>query len=569
MRYSRPQATAQAFGAPFDPTGQDAAKADSLTQGTLELAPHRAWRIPDEPTWRENPFREPNWVAQYHMLRWLDPLRRQAQRGQEEHLDTWLRLAESWISANPPGRGRANYSWADMVEAARALTFCFALPLIEDVRPESLDTILRSIHEHGEWLADETHIRRGNHALQQHQGLLVIGAVLERDDWVDLAVGRARAMLLHSYDEQGVNEEGTPQYHQINYMWWRNLGRRIEIVTGGVPEEFARIDLAPEAMAHATRPDGRYELIGDTEEFNPRGLGHSAIDYVSSGGEKGEPPDSRVAIYDAGYIFGRSGWGSAQEAFPDTSFYSLRFGPQNRIHGHADGMALTLYAGGTSLLVDSGKYAYDATDPFRAHLLSREAHNSLSVDGVEYDNGAYVKLQAASLESAYEHFRFRDSGYAGVELSRDVLISPAWGLAVILDSFTADREVSVSQWWHFNPQMGHRREGQSIFARDEHSSIRLSWAGDTDSRSVIKGRRAPIQGWFSPRWRVLEPTRTVQSTLLGKSGHLATAISFRDAVTPLTIARDASGAQVYVVRRGDDETFTARFDGDGLLIAGQ
>lgn len=567
MGYSRSMAKGLAFGSPFDPTAQDASKAKALSGGTLELTPHRPWRIPEKPTWRENPFQEPNWVAQYHMLRWLDPLRRQAQRGDEEHLGTWLRYANSWIAANPPGRGRANYSWADMVEAGRALTFCFALPVVEDLRPDGLPTLLDSIREHGEWLAEESHIRRGNHALQQHQGLLVIGAVLERDEWVELAIERSRRMLLDSYDEQGVNEEGTPQYHQINFMWWRTLGRRIEMVTGSVPSEFSRIMLAPEVMAHATRPDGRYELIGDTEEFTPRALGNPAIDYVSSGGKEGEPPPERVAIYDSGYIFGRSGWGDPAEPFEETTFYSIRFGPQDRIHGHADGMAITLFSGGTSLLVDSGKYAYDATDPFRAHLLSREAHNSISVSGVEYDKTAIVTLEASRVEESFEYFRFCDHGYEGVELTREVLISPTWGVAVVLDQFTAEKVTSVSQWWHFNPKMSHRREGQSIFAQDQNSSIRLSWVDDNSNLSVVKGRRDPIRGWFSPRWRVLEPTRVVESSMQGQEGLLVTAISFRDAIAPLAVTPDDAGGRAYTVRRAGSEAFSASFVGRGSLRA--
>src|SRR5699024_9243022 len=133
-------------------------------------------------------------------------------------LDLWLTIAEGWIEKNPPGRGRANYSWADMIEAARAMTFAFALPVLQDERPEKVPVIIESLVQHGEWLEDETHIRTGNHALQQHQGLLVIGAVLERPEWVDLAVRRSVDMLHSSYDDEGINEEGAVQYHQINFQ---------------------------------------------------------------------------------------------------------------------------------------------------------------------------------------------------------------------------------------------------------------------------------------------------------------------------------------------------------------
>src|SRR5699024_2559310 len=118
-------------------------------------------------------------------------------------------------------------------------------------------------------------------------------------------------------------------YHQINYLWWNAMRRRIMLVTGSAPDAFGAIAKAPLAMAHATRPDGHYELIGDTEVFPPRGLGHAAIDYVSSGGARGVAPRDRVAVFDAGYVFGRSTWGDQRQSFTDASFYSLRFGPQD------------------------------------------------------------------------------------------------------------------------------------------------------------------------------------------------------------------------------------------------
>lgn len=574
--YSRGMAEQLAFGAPFAPTSLDAQKAAALRAGTLDLPPNRTWNMPADITWYENPFKEPNWVAQFHMMRWIDPLRRQAEKGDTASLDLWLRIAEGWIEKNPPGRGRANYSWADMIEAGRAMTFAFALPVLEDHRPEKLPVILASLKQHGEWLADETHIRTGNHALQQHQGLLVIGAVLQRQEWVDLAVQRSETMLHESYDDQGLNEEGAVQYHQINFIWWNNLGRRVRIATGSTPEAFQRVSRAPLAMAHATRPDGRYELIGDTEEFTPRALGHPAIDYVSSAGTQGVAPLDRVAIFDSGYIYGRSTWGDERQRFKDASFYSLRFGPQNRIHGHADGMALTLWAGGESLLVDSGKYAYDAKDPYRAHLLSREAHNSLTITGAEYDRTTAVELIASSRHDNFEHYRFEDRGYSGVRLSREILISLRWKLAIVVDSFDADQDldndVTMSQWWHLSPEASHRKEDSSIVTRTPTNELRLAWPNSATSTRITRGTKNPIQGWFSPTWRKLEPVRTIEASVSGRSGRLVTGLSFSAAAHPLPLeitTDDEQDGLLIHLKRGDSAEFSALLqDSAALLTAG-
>lgn len=524
--YSETAAREQAIGSHFAPHSSDRSVAISLVGGELTLPPHRAWRLPAEPKWNENPFGEVNWVAQFHMLRWLDPLRRRADAGDPAGVDLWVSTVTSWIAANPPGRGRATYSWGDMVEAVRAMIMCFGLPMLTKHRPEALGTVLSSIRQHGEWLADEKHIRIGNHALQQHQGLLVIGAVLERPEWVDLAVARMTRMLTTAYDEDGVNEEGAVQYHQINYSWWNLAKRRVELVRGSAPSEFGRIERAPLAMAHATRPDGTYELIGDTEVFSLRGIPHPAVEFVSSGGRHGAPPPERVKAYGAGYVFGRSGWGDDARPFADHTFYSLRFGPQNRIHGHVDGGSLTLFHNGAPVLVDGGKYAYDAQDPFRAHVLSRAAHNSVVIDGLEYDRSSDVLLTRSDIKESTDDFELLDTGYPGVEMRRRVIVLWELQAMIVTDDVRASRPVTASQTWHLEPSASHRVEGTSVLSAQATARTWFMSLGDEPQVSVVKGRTSPWQGWTSYRWREKTPTRAVLMSRTGEHVQLRTLIDF-------------------------------------------
>ena len=524
--YSEHAARTQAIGSHFSALSSDGREAAALLRGELTLPPHRMWRLPVAPKWNENPFSEVNWVAQLHMLRWLDPLRRQADAGETSGVDLWVRVVTSWIESNPPGRGRATYSWGDMVEAVRAMIMCFGLPMLSQHRPDALDPVLASIEQHGVWLADEKHIRIGNHALQQHQGLLVIGAVLDREEWVHLAIERMTAMLRTAYDEEGVNEEGAVQYHQINYSWWNLTRRRVELVRPAAPAEFRRIERAPLAMAHATRPDGTYELIGDTEVFALRGIAHPAVEFVSSGGVDGTPPPERVKAYASGYVFGRSGWGDEQRSFSEQTFYSLRFGPQNRIHGHVDGGSLTLFHRGAPVLVDGGKYAYDAVDPFRAHVLSRAAHNSVVIDGIDYDKTAHVALVRCDIREGGEDFEMLDRGYAGVEIRRRVLVLWDVEVLLVLDDVTAMEPVTATQTWHLEPSASHRKEGSMVLSAQTTSRTWFVPVGTEPAVSVVKGRTNPWQGWTSYRWREKTPTRTILMSATGTALRLHTLIDF-------------------------------------------
>jgi hypothetical protein len=418
-----------------------------------------------------------------------------------------------------------------MVEAVRAMLMCFGLPMLSRHRPDVLGAVLASIEQHGQWLADDKHIRIGNHALQQHQGLLVIGAVLERDDWVNLAVSRMTDMLRSAYDEEGINEEGAVQYHQINYSWWNLTKRRVELVCGSAPVEFGRIERAPLALAHATRPDGTYELIGDTEVFSLRGIPHPAVAYVSSAGREGAPPPERVKAYSSGYVFGRSGWGDEHRPFAGQTFYSLRFGPQNRIHGHVDGGSLTLFHRGAPVLIDGGKYAYDAVDPFRAHVLSRAAHNSVLVEGLDYDRTASVALTRCDLREGGEDFELVDLGYPGVEIRRRVLV--LWDLEalVVLDEVSSDGPVTAVQTWHLEPSASHRKEGDTILSAQASTRTWFVPLGEPPTVDVVKGRKEPWQGWTSYRWREQTPTRTILMSRTGDRLRLHTVIDFSGAAT--------------------------------------
>src|SRR5699024_2245395 len=136
-----------------------------LLHGVLNLRPHREWDLPEVPNWNENPFTDRNWVAQFHMLRWMDPLRRVAEKGNLAAADRWIQLAESWVRANPRTAPTVPTAWSDMVDGLRALEFCMALPFVSESRPEALEWLVPSIVDHAEWLSNEDNLGHSNHAL--------------------------------------------------------------------------------------------------------------------------------------------------------------------------------------------------------------------------------------------------------------------------------------------------------------------------------------------------------------------------------------------------------------------
>ena len=72
-------------------------------------------------------------------------------------------------------------------------------------------------------------------------------------------------------------------------------------------------------------------------------------------------------------MYGRTDWGK-----PESAFYSIRFGPGLKFHGHEDHLGVTYYAHGRDILVDGGFNSYE-TSSYRYWTLSPEAHNVPSV----------------------------------------------------------------------------------------------------------------------------------------------------------------------------------------------
>ena len=77
-----------------------------------------------------------------------------------------------------------------------------------------------------------------------------------------------------------------------------------------------------------------------------------------------------MRVFGGGYVYGRTAWDK-----PESAFYSIRFGPGLKYHGHEDHLGVTYYAQGRDVLVDVGFHSYE-NSAYRNWTMSPEAHNS-------------------------------------------------------------------------------------------------------------------------------------------------------------------------------------------------
>lgn len=493
---------------------------DRLLAGKLLMPPHPEWTLPERATWREDPFQDRNWRFQFHMLRWLEPLRRAASRGDDAAFEMWLSWVEDWVASNPVSDPVTEWAWTDMSDGIRAQQLCQAAPMIAERRPDLLAWLEETIRIHADHLADPRKMGNANHALHQQESLFVCGRVLDDASLWRLASDRMERLLHEQYDEQGINAEGATAYHVNNYLWWENALRRFDKESLTRPRGSDRHLRAPEAIAHATRPDGTLVAIGDTDTVVPNKVRSPHTAYVTTNGADGEPPARNLALFDAGYLFARSGWGDEVRPYSEHTHYSLRFGPAVRVHGHPDGTAVTYSSHGINWVTDLGKYQY-GQGVERNHFASRAAHSLVSIEGVAPIRHADVELVRRRITPRFHDVTLSDDSFLlqGIDLTRRLVYSVSGEYLVVVDRVSSPKPVMATQRWQLGPDVDAASVPSSsrvdLTADDSDAVAVLAFVSEPREISTLRAQPDPFDGWISVGWKQHVPATVVTAQEFG------------------------------------------------------
>ncbi|TMD27712.1 MAG: hypothetical protein E6I94_09345, partial [Chloroflexi bacterium] len=283
--------------------------ANRLMANEYRLTPKPTVRLPANPTWRENPFHDNLWQFHYHSLVYVLQLEGAwARTGENRYLDRAVFLLRDWLRDNPRSNPPSPFSWNDHSTAWRAAVLACTAEIVP------VSTWLRqALLLHGSTLADPAFYRRhGNHALNQSIALLDVGHVLNRTDWMQLASARINALIEESVDVQGVTNEQSIGYQLYNYRRYLSAEDRLHACGQPISRAFARVAKMPTFLGWATLPNGEYELIGDTSAAVATSIPGTLAEFAATAGTSGPPPAADFMAYDAGYAFGRTGWGAAR-----------------------------------------------------------------------------------------------------------------------------------------------------------------------------------------------------------------------------------------------------------------
>lgn len=525
----------QCVGVGFVRQDNYAERAAGIMDGVLRLSPNPVWKSKNLDIWNADPFKSRNWQFQHHTLRWLSPVRHLAADGDSAARNFWINTVSSWVEANPVKSPASKFAWVDMCDGLRAQELVFGWPLAVNKTEQGM--LLRALRTHGDWLAQEENISEGNHALHQHVGLFVLSSFLRDKTRQKLAVDRLGKLFAKSFDQTGANDEGSIEYHKLNLAWWQATWDRVEAEGLELPADlFLTLSKAATFLAHATRPDGTIVPIGDTHLKRVEANGRPELEFVASAGRSGLPPAAPVMVSPNGFILGRSGWGNESRPFDTQSHYSLRYGSAIKSHQHEDRGSVTFFSGGQDWLTDPGSYSYEPKDPFRQYLRSREAHNLVIVDEVEYRKSGSVQLEACRVDEVSHDYTLVDSNYKGVNLTRRVIYLAAIDLMVVLDRVESDHKITSRQTWHTEPGIKPRyRDSALELQKNDGSKFTVRWLGNGERPKVTYGNESSVKEWVSRKWGEKSPaagfevSRNASSAfyaaVLGDSSHDAWSIS--------------------------------------------
>ncbi len=488
--------------------------------------------------WKADPYNQVSWRMWFHSLRWLGSA---IDANDGDGLAHAVAVTKDWLQDNP-------YSWdADPVAQEPTMHRTNTLLCLRRVLAEQAGGTLPAEHvwidaalqDHARSL--EAHFsKRGNHGTDEAIAILGVGCTLNLPHYTDLAVTRLGNYLKGSIDEQGATDEQATGYGYFNRALWSAADERTAACAPDAPVTALiseRVAALSEFLAHATTPLGPFHQLGNTQFVKESPIAGTPQEYAITGGAVGSPPPDRVKVYDAGFAFGRSGWGTAQVPMTQESAYALRFGPKRALHGHDDHTSITWQARGNQILRDTG-YGEYTRDQWEAYAKSPEAHNQLVVSG--QGGAAETALTRSEAQDGFgeggrgiaDSYTFSDKPVEGVDRARDIIVLSNPDIVVAVDRATAANRRTFTQYWHLPAQEirvdQQRTRVTATTGNTRTTVVQLPYRDErmpAGSATVTSGATDPIRGWYWPTIFTRAPAPTVTFTSTGTSAAMVTAVA--------------------------------------------
>ncbi|MEV5968016.1 heparinase II/III family protein [Kribbella sp. NPDC051952] len=523
--------------------------------------------------WRSDPYHKPSWYMWLHSLRWLGQGIVAGSKGDRTALTHVMAIIHDWVRDNP-------YSWTVDVGAWEAtmhrtnVLICARQAVLTGLHVRSLPAqyswLDQSLLDHAKFMT-ENWGGPSNHGTDESIAMFGVGCTLGRTDLKNLAIQRLTEAITTAIDPQGSTNEQSVGYAMFNYLLW---GRATEALQrcgakpGPVIDERRRA--LAEWLALATKSTGELQQVGDAIRQKPAIAAGTGLEYAGTLGKQGVRPTRRTAVFDAGYVFGRTGWGETRP-FAQESTYSIRFGASRRLHGHDDHMSITYTSHGRDVLIDPGHSGY-ILDKWQAWSKSPAAHNVMTIPSAK-TAPVETQLVRAAIAPTSEYYTLTDKPAVDVQRTRDVLVLKDPDLIVTLDRGVSPNDQRYETLWHLTPD-------QKVTVQSPTTAV-ASKPGDAaktyllqipyqqqlpaDAITVVQGQQEPVQGWYFPDIFHKLPAPVVKFNRNGTNANILSAVVPAAAGESVAFTTRTVGTMFYVDLTVGQHKTTIRVLPDGRL----
>lgn len=486
-------ATSQDCGAPSStavPNGQP------IVVSLPPVAPFTVGKI-NPYVWRHPLDTNASWRLTFEAFMYLPPLAvRAARDGQSLSLNTIVNQVAAFHTQNPDPGSNA-YGWDEGTAERRLQTENCLYSLTHSSRLVP-GMVADANVQFGSRYYGPPYRQVHNHGLMANLRVLRAGELLGHSTWVSIALNRMAHEAPLAFSAAGTSWEQSSGYQKLNTDLWQQAADQLALHPAYAATTTAIRAITAKALrveGWFTEPDGKFVQIGDADRT------------------PGATSETRAGTFRddaAGYAMGR--WSRTD---PLTTYYTIRYGPSRRAHGHYDRGGITWTTDGARVLVGPGRYDYGTAsiDNWRTSPIAQNV--AIPLTGT-YNDKASARISGETIQAPARAYGVVDLLY-GRTHTRDVDFVNATHKLVVRDYFSGG--AAFRQYWHLDPSwrwVSTSPGGTALVfknAAGRHLTIR------TTGRlySLRRGSTSPYAGWVFPSYGVKAPAYQIAIRSYGTS----------------------------------------------------